>query len=215
MIYLFSGDDAKNKFISYEKFVKLISKNIEVFYINRNSFNQDQIESLYSGSGLFFKKCVVVFSDIFEYEEKRDYILESLNMIGKSENIFIFLESKLNKPILDILKKVDAELNIFELPKAKKEKFDNFLVANAFSKKDKLNMWIYFREAINKGVIMEEIIGVLFWKIKDMLIKKDFHKFSQAELKNFAMRLSYLLPKARKEGYDAETVFERFLLEVF
>ena len=215
MIYLFGGDDIKNKLISYEKFIKSISKDTEVFYINRNNFNRDQIESLYSGAGLFFTKCIVVFSNIFEYEETRDFTLDKLDLMGQSESTFVFLESKLNKPILEVFKKSRAELNIFELPKEKKERFDNFLVANAFSQKDKLNMWIYFRQAIDKGVVMEELIGVLFWKIKDMMIKKDFRKFSRTELLNSATKLSCLLPKARKEGNDAETVFERFLLEVF
>ena len=48
-----------------------------------------------------------------------------------------------------------------------------------------------------------------------MLIKKDFRKFSEAELKNSASRLSYLLPEARKASRDAEAVFEQFLLEAF
>src|SRR3989338_5780529 len=140
MIYLFGGDDIKNKLISYEKFIKSISKDTEVFYINRNNFNRDQIESLYSGAGLFFTKCIVVFSNIFEYEETRDFTLDKLDLMGQSESTFVFLESKLNKPILEVFKKSRAELNIFELPKEKKERFDNFLVANAFSQKDKLNM---------------------------------------------------------------------------
>ncbi|MEI8174890.1 MAG: hypothetical protein WCG28_03000, partial [bacterium] len=119
---------------------------------------------------------------------------------------------------LDSFKKIEKnklQLNIFELPKEKKEKFNNFLVANAFEKKDKLNMWIYFKQAMDKEVGMEEIIGVLFWKMKDMLIKKDFRKFSETELKDFISRLSYLLPEARKKGRDAESAFEQFLLEVF
>ena len=116
---------------------------------------------------------------------------------------------------MDAFKKHKGGLNIFELPKAKKEKFDNFLVANAFQAKNKLNMWIYFRQAMEKGVGMEEIIGVLFWKIKDMILKKDFRKFPEAKLKHSASRLSYLLPEARKRGRDAESAFEQFLLEVF
>ena len=88
-------------------------------------------------------------------------------------------------------------------------------MANAFSRKDKLNMWICFREAMDRGVGMEEIIGVLFWKIKNMLITKNFSKFSESELKDFASRLSYLLPKARQEGRDAESAFEQFLLKAF
>mgnify|MGYP001586871551 FL=1 len=212
MIYLFTGDDTKNKFISYEKFIKSIPTSTAIFFINRNEFNPIQIESFYSGSSLFSVLSAVIFQNIFEREETRDFVLEKLKLMGESANSFIFLEGKLNKSILDAFKKVRAELNIFELSKEKKEKFDNFLVANAFGKRDKLNMWIYFRQAIEKGVGMEELIGVLFWKIKDMLIRKDFHKFSESELKNSATRLSYLLPEARKKGRDAESAFEQFLL---
>lgn len=166
----------------------------------------------------FFEKSAVLFSDIFESEENRDFLLEKLELMAQSENFFIFLEGKLNKPILEAFRKNDPkkiQLNIFELPKEKKEKFDNFLIANAFANKDKLNLWIYFRQAMDKGVGMEELVGVLFWKIKDMILKKNFGKFKESELKNFTARLSYLLPEARKEGRDAETAFEQFLLEIF
>lgn len=230
MLYLFSGDDAKNKLSNYEKFLKSlsvpslrwqetgISKEQEIFFINRNSFDQMQIESLYSGSSLFFTKSIVVFSNIFEYEETRDFILEKLKLMANSDNSFIFLEGKLNKPILDVFKKVEpkrVQLNIFELSKEKKEKFDNFLLANDFGDRNKLNLWIHFRQAMDKSVGMEELVGVLFWKIKDMIIKRNFSKFSEVELKDSASRLSYLLPEARKEGRDAESVFEQFLLEAF
>ena len=215
MLYLFSGDDVKNKRLTYEKFIKSISQDREIFFVNRNDFNKNQIESLYSGSGLFFQDCIVVFQDVFEREETREFILEKLDLIGESGTTFVFLEGKLSKLILDAFKGVHAELNIFELPKEKKEKFNNFLLANAFGVKDKLNLWIYFRQAMDKGVGMEELTGVLFWKIKDMLIKKDFRKFSETELKNSASRLAYLLPEARKTGRDAEAVFEQFLLEAF
>ena len=215
MIYLFSGDDAKNKILNYEKFIKNISVDVETFFINRNNFDRVQIESLYSGASLFATKHNVVFSGVFDYEETRDFILEKLKLMGESNSSFVFLEGKLNKPILDAFKKARAEINVFELPKEKKEKYDNFLVANAFANKDKLNTWICFRQAMDLGVGMEEIIGVLFWKIKDMLLKKNFSKFSEDQLKTFASKISYLLPEARKEGRDAESAFEQFLLEAF
>lgn len=215
MLYLFSGDDSKNKILNYEKFIKSIPLGTEIFFINRNDFNPVQIESFYSGASLFSALSAIVFQNILEYEETRDFVLEKLKLMGQSDNSFIFLERKLNKPILDAFKKARGELNVFELPKEKKEKFDNFLVANAFINKDKLNTWIYFRQAMEVGVGMEEIIGVLFWKIKDTIIKKDFRKFQEEQLKNFASRLSYLLPEARKVGRDAESAFEQFLLEAF
>jgi hypothetical protein len=224
MLYLFAGDDTKNKLGSYEKFIKSLPAQsglpagVDIFSVSRNNFDKMQIESLYSGSGLFFEKSAVLFSDIFESEENRDFLLEKLELMARSENLFVFLEGKLNKPVLEAFRKNDPkriQLNIFELPKEKKEKFDNFLIANAFANKDKLNLWIYFRQAMDKGVGMEELVGVLFWKIKDMILKKNFGKFKELELKNFATRLSYLLPEARKEGRDAETAFEQFLLEIF
>lgn len=215
MIYLFSGDDAKNKLSSYEKFIESMPRGQEIFFISRNEFDPAQIENFYSGSSLFSVLSGIVFQNIFEREETRNFILDKLELMGKSSNSFIFLEGKLGKPMLDAFKKARAELNIFELPKEKKEKFDNFLVANAFGKKDKLNTWIYFLEATDKGVGMEELVGVLFWKIKNMLITEDFRKFSPSKLKDCASRLSYLLPQARKNGRDAQSAFEQFLLEVF
>jgi hypothetical protein len=215
MIYLFTGDDTKNKRLAYEKFIKAIDKNTEIFPINRNNFDRMQIESLYSGSSLFFEKSAILFDNIFEYEETREFVLEKLGNMNDSQNSFIFLDSKLNKPILDAFQKANGGVNIFELPKKKKEKYNNFILANDFGAKDKLNLWIHFRQAMDLGVGMEELIGVLFWKMKDMIIKRDFKNISEDQLKNSASRLSYLLPEARHRGIDAEIAFEQFLLEVF
>lgn len=218
MIYLFCGDDTKRKHENYEKFILSIPAGAETFFIGKNDFNPMEIESFYSGAGLFFTKCVVVFTNIFEKEETLNFILSKLSLLSESENTFVFLEGKLNKPVLDAFKKAEPkknQINFFELPKEKKEKFNNFLLANALGEKNKLDLWIYFRQAIDKGVALEELTGVLFWKVKDMLMKKNLGKFSEMELKNFAGELSYLLPEARKSGLDAETVFERFLLKAF
>lgn len=215
MIYLFSGDDAKNKILNYESFIKSIPKEYEVFFMSRNDFDKVQIESFYSGASLFSAKSAVVFSGVLEYEETREFILEKMENMGKSDNWFVFLESKLTKAVLDLFKKNRAEINVFELPKEKKEKFDNWLVASAFLAKNKFNTWMFFREAVDKGVIMEELIGVIFWKMKDALLRKDFGKFSKDELEGLISKISYLLPEARKKGLDAEAVFERFLLEAF
>ena len=215
MIYLFAGDDTKKKTINYEKFIKTLPKGMEVFTISKNDFNEQEIENFYSGNSLFFAKCTIAFLDILEKEEISDFLLKKFLLMADSENNFVFSERKLNKPIVDAFKKARAEINIYELPKEKKEKFDNFLLANAFANKDKLNLWVYYRQAVDKGVGLEELIGVLFWKIKDMILKKNFFKFKEDELKKIANKLSYLLPDARKNGIDAEIVFEKFLLEVF
>ena len=188
---------------------------IEIFFIGKNDFKEMEVESFYSGAGLFFKKCVVIFTNIFEREETLNFILNKLSLINESSNDFVFLEGKLDKGILDAFKKAKSEIKVFDLPKEKKERFNSFLLANAFGERDKLNLWVHFRQALDRDVAMEELVGVLFWKAKDMILKKDFRKYSSSELQNFAGKLSYLLPEARKEGKDAESVFEQFLLESF
>ena len=213
MIYLFAGDDFKKRILNYEKFISSLGSDMEIYSIGKNDFDKMQVESLYSGAGLFFTKSLIIFTNIFEREDIQDFILEKLELMGQSKNIFVFVEGKLNKPILDAFRKARAELNIFEAPKEKQQKFNNFLLVDAFSMKDKLHLWIYFRQAMEAGASMEELIGILFWKAKDMISKKDFRKFSEDELKNFAGKLSYLLPEARKKGIDDETAFEQFLLE--
>src|SRR3989344_7160586 len=101
MIYLFSGDDAKSKRASYEKFMQSLPAGIGIFPVSRNSFDQAELESLYSGSSLFSALSAAVFENTFEHEETRDFILEKLKLMAQSPNSFIFLEGKLNKPVLD------------------------------------------------------------------------------------------------------------------
>lgn len=218
MIYLFAGDDTKTKLARYEKFITTLPDSTEKFFVHRNDFDPIQIESFYSGTGLFSKTSAVVFSDILENIETRDFILKKLKFMGESGNTFVFLERKLGKPALDAFKKINskkAQIHLLELPKEKKEKFNNFLLANALGQKDKLNLWIYYRQAVNRGVGLEELIGVLFWKVKDMFLKRNFGKLSPEQAKNLIEKLPYLLPEARKRGHDAELAFERFLLEAF
>lgn len=215
MLYLFCGDDANKKRESCEKFIRSLPKGTEIFFINRNNFDPAALSNFYSGSGLFFSACAVVFSDILEREDNRDFILQKIAPLAASSTTFIFSEGKLGKPVLDIFKKHGGQIVEYLLPKQKKEKFNNFLLADAFASKNKLNLWVNFRLAVEKGVGLEELVGVMFWKIKDLLLKRNFSKFSERELQHSASRLSYLLPQARKKGQDAETSLEQFLLEAF
>lgn len=215
MLYLFAGADTKKKLEALERFTVSLRKSAEVFSINKDNFFPDQIESLYSGAGLFGDRCAVLFENILEDEEAGEFLLSRLDAFHDSENHFVFLEGKPLKATLDAFKKARAELNVFELPVLKKEKWNNFTLANALREKNKLSLWISFRQAINHGATLEELAGILFWKAKDMIIKKNFSKFSRQELEGFSSKISYLLPRARREGLDAEAAMEEFLLEAF
>jgi hypothetical protein len=213
MIYLFTGDDATNKIKSYESFLKG-QGSLPLISISKNNFNEMDTESLYSGASLFDSKSVIVFSNILDNQDISLFLLDKLDLLQESNNVFIFLEGKLLKPVLNQFEKVKATVNLFELRKDQKEKFNNFLLADAFAVKDKIKLWLYYRQAVDLGVGLEELTGVLFWKVKDTMLKKNFSKYTEEDLQEIANKISYLLPEARRKGKDAEIVFEKFLLEV-
>lgn len=215
MIYLFAGEDADKKIKSYEKFLKELPKGTPVFQITKNDFDPSALESFYSGASLFAAKSALVLRDVLGEEEIQSLVLSKLALLGESENIFIFIDGKLKKATLDAFKKARAEINVFEAAKEKKEKFNNFLIANAFGAKDKFHTWLYFRQAIEAGTEVDALAGILFWKAKDMILKRSYGKFKESELKNFAARIARLLPEARRKGPEAESAFEQFLLEAF
>ena len=215
MIYVFCGEDADSKNANYEKFVKTLPADAPRFFINKNDFDPMQLESFYSGASLFATQSVIILRDLLAEEEIAKFILEKLKFLGDSENIFVFVEGKLKKVVIDAFKKARAELNVFEIPKEKREKYDNFKVANAFAARDKFHTWLYFRQAVDIGVSLDELAGVLFWKIKDMLLRRNFSKFKEEELKNFATKIATLLPEARKQGPESESAMEQFLLDAF
>src|SRR3990167_445053 len=196
MLYLFSGEDTQNKLAAYEEFLKTLSEETTAFFIGKNDFDPAQLENFYSGASLFSAKSAVVLRDILEDEETRELVLSKLKFMGESENLFVFLEGKLKKPVLDAFKKARAELNLFEVSKEKQKKFDNFLIANAFANKDKFHTWLYFRQAVEAGTELEPLAGVLFWKIKDMLLPGKFFKIQRGGIEKF--RRSHFLPSARR-----------------
>ena len=215
MIYLFSGEDFDKKIREYRAFLDSLKGYEEVFYFEEGNIDFIQMESMYSSSALFFGKYVVVLKGVLGDEEESSFFLKSLNKMNSSENLFVFLEEGLNKATLDLFKKTGAKINNFDHKNKKKpERFNSFVLANSFGRRDKLGVWIDFRRAMQKEVALEELSGILFWKAKDMILKKNFSKFSEKELKNFVCRISYLLPEAREGGKDEEAVFERFLLQL-
>ncbi|MBY0376529.1 hypothetical protein K2P96_00965, partial [Patescibacteria group bacterium] len=101
MLYLFAGDDAKNKLKAYEDFIKSVPKGTETFFISKNDFNKAELERFYSGSGLFFVHSAIFYENIFEREEVESFVLSKLDEMKESQNIFVFLDGKLSKSILD------------------------------------------------------------------------------------------------------------------
>ena len=158
MIYIYSGNDIKNKNLE----IKKISKNKEIFFVTE----KEKIFEYLDAQNLFGEYPCVILDGFFD--NKISFLKKEILELKESKTVFIFKEDSFNS--LNLKKYKDFILfNSFEKKEIKENKMNiSFEVANAFGVKDKMKTWILFNQAIEKGVEPEQITGILFWKIKSL-----------------------------------------------
>lgn len=206
MIYILIGGDTKNKNV----YIKELTKNNEVFFVKEEKMDRELIMSYCYNVNLFNKSPAIVMENVLSDDEV-SLKVDDLNFLKKTDTIFIFKEDKLLKSIQDKYKKY-AEIKSFDEKKAPIiDKFNVFNITDAFAKKDKIGAWALFNEALNDGVEPEAIAGVLFWKIKTMiLISTNVH--NKEELKYQSSNIVSLYHKAHRGECDLSVGLEQFIL---
>ena len=204
MIYLLHGTDFKKSREKLRFLIEALFKkepNASQFRIDNENFSEDLLEEMISSQTLFAGKYVVLCDKLFEDKEISEIVLKELKNISKSENIFIFIEEDLNKTILSRFNKWAEKIQKFQLRESKKEqKFNIFSITDAFGSRDRKQTWFLYRRALNAGVSSEEIHGILFWQMKNLLMVKDEKDVSSLELNPFVLRKSLdFAPKYRKD----------------
>lgn len=233
MLYFIHGDPNK----IFEKAQKmadsLLAKKPDAsfFKINQDNFSTDKLDELLTGQGLFVNKYIVAMSRLLEKSEIADFLINKLDQLKESDNIFIWTEENITKPHLKKIEKISEKVQEFEIAKKIEKKIDVFTIADLFAKKDKKNLWVKYLELI-KEVPVEEIYGILWWQVKTLMLAektenaaeagmKDYpYKKTKAYLKNFregdvnklAFELIKLYHQSRVRGEDIALNLEKFLL---
>jgi len=207
MIYILTGNDTKKKNI----YIKRLCKDKQPYFLSSTNISKEIINDYALSMSLFGESPVVIAEKIFDKESGVTFNSEELLIMKESETIFIFKEDKLLA--IDIKKYSKyAEVEDFSnLAPKKIEKVNIFNIADAFSRKDKINTWILYREAISAGSVPEEISGIIFWKIKTMLLNGT-KVFSKDELKIKSSELVSLYHKAHMGECDFTIGLEQFIL---
>ncbi|MDP6387913.1 MAG: hypothetical protein QGG63_01390 [Candidatus Pacebacteria bacterium] len=238
MIYLLYGTDTiesrkKLHTLLNSMFVK--KPDASFIRVDTENFDEERITEFIGGQGLFKNKYVIVFDNLFEEKQMKDAILKKLKEISQSQNIFIFLEEKLNKTELNRFKKYAEKIQKFSKKSiVEKKKFDIFSLTNAFGRRDKKGLWVLYQKAKLNNVSDEEIHGILFWQIKSIILslnaqsamesglnpfvfRKSFgflKNYSESELKKFSNSLVSLYHDTRKGIHEMDTALERFILGI-
>lgn len=206
MIYILSGNDSKNKSI----YLKKICKEAEVVFLSPKNTNKEIILEYAKSFNLFGETPIIAIDNLIK-DGGIDLSPEDISILGDSKTVFIFLEDKLL--VSDVKKyKKNATVLDFTLKEAKTiPKINVFGIADSYSFRDKIKTWILYREAIISGASPEEISGIIFWKIK-MMILSGTKFFTIDELKANSSALVSLYHNAHRGECDFVIGLEQFIL---
>lgn len=206
MIHILIGGDIRNK----GNYIKDLTNNRENIFIGENNIGKDFIMSCCYGIDLFNKSSFVVLENILNGGDI-NFSTEELVRIKESNTLFIFKEDKLSVVLQNKYKKY-GEIKIFEEKKVIQTiKFNVFNITDAFANKDKILAWTLYNKAIVEGIEGEAIAGIIFWKIKTMLLNGS-NVFSQDDLKQQSSKIISLYHKAHRGELDLSLGLEQFIL---
>jgi DNA polymerase III delta subunit len=215
MLHLIYGTNASGRHDAKEAILQTARGKNTTFIIRTGAdLQKDEIEQLAQSSSLFGEKFVAVLEYPFENEEFGNFLIDHLDMLEGSETIFIISERELTKDYVKAFEKAGARIVHKELPKEViKKDFNIFSLTDAFCERNKKDAWIIFSEAIARGKEPEEIAGVLFWSVKNMLLvqdKKNSNDLASSGLNPFvagkAFRASKKWTKDELENISRELV---------
>jgi len=206
MIYILLGNDTKKK----SDYLKKLYKNDLPIFVSSSSITKEELFDQAGSVSLFGGSPIVVLDGVIK-EGKVDLSKEDILVLKDSETTFVFLEDKLLAS--DLKKyKTGAVIEDFNIDiKKSVPKINVFGIADAFSDRNKIGAWILYREAILQGASPEEISGILFWKIKTMILSGSKF-FSIDELKNNSSELVSLYHNAHRGESDFVIGLEQFIL---
>ncbi len=212
--------------------------------INDEEISEQKILELLGSQGLFENKYIIFLSRSFENKENKEIILKNIKEIGKSENIFIFAEGKMDKVSFGKIEKNAVKVEEFTKPEKilnkkeqlalKGEKIDFFEFTNALGNRDKKSLWVLYQDALKEQVPSEEVHGMFFWQMKSMALakkcktaseagmspypfqkaKESVRNFKDEEIEKYLGELVFMYHEAHRGNIDFGIALEKFILNL-
>jgi len=203
MLYVAVGNDfdVRKKYID-DLVGKMQNKrpDAEVVILDNESFSEKQCTSYFNSIGLFDEKSIIKLLGICDTKEYKDFIFSNLSLLKDSENGFVLSENKLTPTEI---KKIEREnISVFKCDITTKKSFDNlFSLGDLLLQKNKQKLLIEFYKHTDKGVSAEEIMGIMLWQVKSLVLS---HTYTEKEsgLKSFVYNKCSKSKWSHKESLD-------------
>lgn len=193
MFYFLHGTDthkAREKLHSLLELAKKKRPEAEVFKITSENWSEGQFDELLIAKGLFEQKYTVVLDTLFEDKSIKEYVLDRLEGLKDSEQIFLFLEGKVDAVSLKKIEKYSEKVQEFEKKADEKKELNIFGINDGLLEKDKKRLWVSYIDLISKGGVPEEIHGILFWQVKSMILASRSQSATETGLSPFVYKNS-------------------------
>lgn len=191
MYYFLHGTDthkAREKLHSLLDLAKKKRPDAEVFKMTTENWGEGQFDELLVSQGLFEQKYTVVLDNLFERKDVKEYVLDRLEGLKESDQIFLFLEGKVDSVSLKKIEKHSEKTQEFEKATENKPQVNPFAITEGLLEKDKKKLWLNYIDLLEKGGVPEEIHGILFWQVKNMILASRATSTSETGLSPFVYK---------------------------
>lgn len=202
MLYLVTGE---NHNVRREHIATIATHDGEVFVFDETQGTLADLEQFLYPS-LFMAAAPIVH---LKYMLDTDVVTGAfLQKLLASPTMFVFEEIDVPAPLVTIFKKAGAVVHTQEKLKSTKKESDIFAVTSALTAPDKKKRWMAYRDALAHHPV-EAIMGILYWKVRDMATKMPREKE-----KHLALYRALLEAHARawESGTPLELVIEKVIL---
>lgn len=206
MIYILSGNDAKKR----NNYLKKLYGNGQPIFISPANLNKDVLFEYAQTISLFGESPVILVENLIKNKEI-SLSQEDLVLLNESKTVFVFLEEKVLISDSKKYKKYSTMEDFSSVVAKQSPKTNVFGIADSFSRRNKIETWILYTETVLAGVAPEEISGIIFWKIKTMILNGS-KVFSLDELKRQSSELVSLYHRAHQGKIDFTVGLEQFIL---
>ncbi len=218
MIYFYYGTDIDKASRKAHELIDSLQKkkpDASFFKIDSECFSVERVSEYIESQGLFSNKYIVFLDRLCEKKEIKESFVDLLKEISESENIFIVLEGKLDKATATKIEKKSEKFLNFTLEEVpEKPVYNAFALADAFARRDRKNAWMLYRKSIDAGEAPEALHGMIFWKVKTLILSGYGSDWRKDELIKVMNDLVVLYHDARRGKHELETGMEAWLLSI-
>lgn len=232
MLFVFYGNDILAVRSKARAYIDGLGDVVTLNTIESENYHSGIITNAAQSVSLFNEKQAYLIDIPSQVPELHKEVMEALEALAASAQIFIIIETALLAPERKKYEKYADQIE--EYTKVKQEQFSTFSLADALSRKDKKLLWLLLHDAGRAGLTNEEIIGMFWWQLKTLRVaantssaveanmkefpynkaKRMLGKFNEGELEALSQKLLTLYHDAREGHADLGLALEQWVLSL-